>query len=30
MTRAILADAISLGRGDRFFTTDYTPANLTA
>ncbi|KZT36643.1 heme peroxidase [Sistotremastrum suecicum HHB10207 ss-3] len=30
MTRAILADAISLVRGDRFFTTDYTPANLTA
>lgn len=30
MTRAILADAISLVRGDRFFTVDYTPANLTA
>ena len=24
MTRAILADAISLVRGDRFYTTDYT------
>ncbi|KAI0081382.1 heme peroxidase [Panus rudis PR-1116 ss-1] len=30
MTRAILGDAISLVRGDRFFTHDYTPANLTA
>ncbi|KAK0466057.1 heme peroxidase [Desarmillaria tabescens] len=29
MTRAILADAIALVRGDRFYTTDYTPANLT-
>jgi hypothetical protein len=27
---AILADAISLVRGDRFFTTDFTPGNLTA
>ena len=24
MTRAILGDAISLVRGDRFYTTDYT------
>ena len=24
MTRAILADAIALIRGDRFYTTDYT------
>ncbi|KAI0756453.1 heme peroxidase [Daedaleopsis nitida] len=30
MTRAILGDAIALVRGDRFYTTDYTPANLTA
>ncbi|PIL31281.1 cytochrome P450 [Ganoderma sinense ZZ0214-1] len=30
MTRAILSDAIALVRGDRFYTTDYTPANLTA
>lgn len=30
MTRAILADAISLVRGDRYFTVDYTPGNLTA
>ncbi|THH01371.1 hypothetical protein EW026_g1293 [Hermanssonia centrifuga] len=30
MTRAILGDAIALVRGDRFFTTDYTPNNLTA
>ncbi|KZS86927.1 heme peroxidase [Sistotremastrum niveocremeum HHB9708] len=30
MMRAILADAICLVRGDRFFTTDFTPANLTA
>ncbi|CAL1708758.1 unnamed protein product [Somion occarium] len=29
MTRAILGDAIALVRGDRFFTHDYTPANLT-
>jgi linoleate 10R-lipoxygenase len=28
--RAILADAICLIRGDRFFTTDFTPGNLTA
>ncbi|KAI5117535.1 hypothetical protein M0805_004768 [Coniferiporia weirii] len=30
MTRAILADAISLVRGDRFYTVDYTPTNLTS
>ncbi|CAL1694713.1 unnamed protein product [Somion occarium] len=30
MTRAILGDAIALVRGDRFYTTDYTPTNLTA
>ncbi|KAL5536114.1 hypothetical protein ACEPAF_4219 [Sanghuangporus sanghuang] len=30
MTRAILADAIALVRGDRFYTVDYTPHNLTA
>jgi len=29
MTRAVLGDAIALVRGDRFNTTDYTPANLT-
>ena len=29
MSRAILSDAISLTRGDRFFTTDCTPFNLT-
>ncbi len=27
---AILSDAVSLVRGDRFFTVDYTPKNLTA
>ncbi|TDL26424.1 heme peroxidase [Rickenella mellea] len=30
MTRAILGDAIALVRGDRFYTTDYTPQNLTS
>ncbi|KAG8709377.1 hypothetical protein FRC11_005607 [Ceratobasidium sp. 423] len=30
ITRSILSDAIALIRGDRFFTTDYTPTNLTA
>ena len=30
MTRAILADAIALVRGDRFYTVDYTPYNLTS
>lgn len=27
--RAILSDAVTLVRGDRFFTVDYTPRNLT-
>ncbi|KAF7294502.1 Heme peroxidase [Mycena kentingensis (nom. inval.)] len=30
ISRAILADAIALTRGDRHFTYDYTPHNLTA
>ncbi|RDB20840.1 Linoleate 10R-lipoxygenase [Hypsizygus marmoreus] len=30
ISRAILSDAIALTRGDRFFTYDYTPFNLTA
>ncbi|KAJ7704765.1 heme peroxidase [Mycena rosella] len=30
MMRAVLGDAIALVRGDRFYTTDFTPANLTA
>ncbi|KAI5116947.1 hypothetical protein M0805_003675 [Coniferiporia weirii] len=30
ISRAILADAISLTRGDRFFTTDMTPHNYTS
>lgn len=30
MTRAILADAIALVRGDRYYTHDFTPANLTS
>ncbi|KAG6919504.1 hypothetical protein DXG01_005094 [Tephrocybe rancida] len=30
ISRAILSDAIALTRGDRFFTHDYTPYNLTA
>ncbi|KAF7796357.1 hypothetical protein EIP86_007534 [Pleurotus ostreatoroseus] len=30
ISRAILADAIALTRGDRFFTADYTPHNMTA
>jgi len=29
ISRAILSDAIALTRGDRFFTSDYTPYNLT-
>jgi hypothetical protein len=29
VSRAILSDAIALTRGDRFFTTGYTPANMT-
>ena len=28
-SRAILSDAVSLVRGDRFYTIDYTPQNLT-
>lgn len=28
-SRAILADAVSLVRSDRFYTVDYTPSNLT-
>lgn len=30
ISRAILADAVCLTRGDRFLTTDFTPYNLTA
>jgi cytochrome P450 len=30
ISRAILSDAIALTRGDRFFTYDYSPQNLTA
>ena len=30
VSRAILADAIALTRGDRFYTADYTPFNMTA
>ncbi|KAF7300861.1 Heme peroxidase [Mycena kentingensis (nom. inval.)] len=30
LMRAILADALALIRGDRYFTTDFTPWNLTA
>ena len=30
ISRAILSDAIALTRGDRFFTSDCTPYNLTA
>lgn len=29
ISRAILSDAIALTRGDRYFTADYTPFNLT-
>ncbi|KAI0313699.1 heme peroxidase [Amylostereum chailletii] len=29
ISRSILADAVSLVRGDRFLTTDYTPTNLS-
>jgi hypothetical protein len=29
MATAILADAVALVRGDRFYTVDYSPANLT-
>lgn len=28
-SRAILSDAVALVRGDRFYTTDYVPSNLT-
>lgn len=27
---AILSDAVALVRGDRFFTIDYSPSNLTS
>ncbi|KAG7444916.1 heme peroxidase [Guyanagaster necrorhizus] len=30
ISRAILSDAVALTRGDRFFTRDFTPANLTS
>jgi hypothetical protein len=30
ISRAILSDAIALTRGDRYFTADFTPFNLTA
>ncbi|KAF7370587.1 Heme peroxidase [Mycena sanguinolenta] len=30
ISRAILSDAVALTRGDRYFTHDYTPFNLTA
>ncbi|KAI5895328.1 heme peroxidase [Schizophyllum commune H4-8] len=30
ISRAILSDAVALTRGDRFFTHDFTPFNLTA
>ncbi len=30
VSRAILSDAIALTRGDRFFTHDFTPYNLTS
>ncbi|KAF3905007.1 hypothetical protein AA313_de0203095 [Arthrobotrys entomopaga] len=30
ISRAILSDLITLVRGDRFYTIDYTPANLTS
>ena len=30
VSRAILSDAVALVRGDRFYTVDYTPHNLTA
>lgn len=29
ISRAILSDAVTLVRGDRFYTTDYNPRNLT-
>ncbi len=30
ISRAVLSDAVSLIRGDRFYTVDYTPNNLTS
>ena len=30
VSRAILSDAVALVRGDRFYTTDFTPKNLTS
>lgn len=30
VSRAVLSDAVALVRGDRFYTTDYTPQNLTS
>ena len=30
VSRAVLSDAVALVRGDRFYTTDYTPRNLTS
>ncbi|KAF8579879.1 heme peroxidase [Ramaria rubella] len=30
MTKAVLGDAIALVRGDRFYTTSYTPSTMTA
>ncbi|MCJ1472027.1 hypothetical protein MMC13_000672 [Lambiella insularis] len=30
VSRAILSDAVALVRGDRYYTTDYTPQNLTS
>ena len=30
ISRAVLSDAVTLVRGDRFLTTDYNPRNLTA
>ncbi|KAL3419627.1 linoleate diol synthase [Phlyctema vagabunda] len=30
ISQTILSDAVTLVRGDRFYTVDYTPANLTA
>ena len=29
ISRAILSDAVALVRGDRFYTIDYSPKNLT-
>ena len=30
VSRAVLSDAVALVRGDRYYTTDYTPKNLTS